>query len=597
MKKSLNRLIDFAKPYRGKFFLSIFFTIIYTLARASQPLIIGLGISELARNIRDWTINGTGGVNFEYIGRIIILLVITGGIDAIGEYISNFILADAVQKTTLDIRGAIYKKINVLPVSYFDSRQQGEILSRVTTDVTVVSDAMQQTLLHVLSAGLSLSFSIIFMFSLSPFFALISLLMYPICFIVFKTYLVRTQSNFRDLQNSLGELNGYTQEYYSGYLITKLFGQEEKVVDGFKNVNNKLTETGFKANFISSTINPMLSFITHLFYIVLFLLLALFVLDSPLTIFGVVVAKQMEIGSIQAFIQYIWQASGPIGQITQLSNLFQTATASLGRVFNILDEEEEQFIEEIHDLSKLDIQGNINFENIQFGYSPSKLLMDGVNINVKSGDTIAVVGPTGAGKTTLINLLMRFYDISGGRITIDGIDVNELSKRQSRSVFAVVSQSPWLYSTTIAENIRFGKLDASLEEVVNAAKTAKADHFIRTLPDGYNTIINEESTNVSQGEKQLITIARALIKDPDILILDEATSSVDTRVEHLIQNAMDLAMEGRTSFIIAHRLSTIRDADMILVMQNGSITEQGTHDELIEKAGVYKELYESQFLK
>lgn len=597
MKKSLDRLISFTKPYRGKFFLSIFFTIIYTLARASQPLIIGMGISELARNIRDWTINGSGGINFQYIGKIIILLVITGGIDALGEYISNFILADAVQKTTLDIRGAIYKKINVLPVSYFDSRQQGEILSRVTTDVTVVSDAMQQTLLHVLSAGLSLSFSVIFMFSLSPFFALISLIMYPICFIIFKTYLVKTQANFRELQNSLGDLNGYTQEYYSGYLITKLFSQEEKVVDGFKEVNDRLTKTGFKANFISSTINPMLSYITHLFYIILFLLLSLFVLDSPLTIFGVVVAKQMEIGSIQAFIQYVWQASGPIGQITQLSNLFQTATASLGRVFNILDEEEEKYIEEVHDLSKVDIKGNIQFENIQFGYSEDKLLMDGINIDVKSGDTIAVVGPTGAGKTTLINLLMRFYDISGGKITIDGIDVKELSKRQSRSVFAIVSQSPWLYSTTIAENIRFGKLDASLEEVVNAAKTAKADHFIRTLPDGYNTVINEESSNVSQGEKQLITIARALIKDPDILILDEATSSVDTRVEHLIQNAMDLAMEGRTSFIIAHRLSTIRDADMILVMQNGSITEQGTHDELIEKAGVYKDLYESQFLK
>ncbi len=597
MKKSLDRLISFTKPYRGKFFLSIFFTIIYTLARASQPLIIGMGISELARNIRDWTINGSGGINFQYIGKIIILLVITGGIDALGEYISNFILADAVQKTTLDIRGAIYKKINVLPVSYFDSRQQGEILSRVTTDVTVVSDAMQQTLLHVLSAGLSLSFSVIFMFSLSPFFALISLIMYPICFIIFKTYLVKTQANFRELQNSLGDLNGYTQEYYSGYLITKLFSQEEKVVDGFKEVNDRLTKTGFKANFISSTINPMLSYITHLFYIILFLLLSLFVLDSPLTIFGVVVAKQMEIGSIQAFIQYVWQASGPIGQITQLSNLFQTATASLGRVFNILDEEEEKYIEEVHDLSKVDIKGNIQFENIQFGYSEDKLLMDGINIDVKSGDTIAVVGPTGAGKTTLINLLMRFYDISGGKITIDGIDVKELSKRQSRSVFAIVSQSPWLYSTTIAENIRFGKLDASLEEVVNAAKTAKADHFIRTLPDGYNTVINEESSNVSQGEKQLITIARALIKDPDILTLDEATSSVDTRVEHLIQNAMDLAMEGRTSFIIAHRLSTIRDADMILVMQNGSITEQGTHDELIEKAGVYKDLYESQFLK
>ena len=393
----------------------------------------------------------------------------------------------------------------------------------------------------------------------------------------------------------LGDLSGYTQEYFTGHQVTKLFGQEEEVIEGFNKVNRRLNDVGFRANFYSSTINPTLSFITHLFYIALFLLLALTVLNQPLVIFGVVVAAQMEIGGIQSFVQYIWQASGPIRQITQLSNLFQTAIASLGRVFEILGEEEEISIEEIYDLDKLELDGAINFENVKFGYDPSNPLMENIDVDIKSGDTVAIVGPTGAGKTTLINLLMRFYNIDGGRITIDGMDINKLSKNQSRSLFGIVDQRPWLYSTTIEENIRFGKLDATYEEVVESAKTAMADHFIRTLPEGYKTVINEETSNVSQGEKQLITIARALIKDPEIMILDEATSSIDTRLEQLIQKAMDKAMEGRTSFIIAHRLSTIRNADLILVMDKGSIVEQGNHDELIEQGGLYRDLYESQF--
>lgn len=595
MKKSLKNLLPFMKPYRKKFFISIFFSIIYNLALSSQALFIGMAISELARNVKLRVETGSGGINFKYIGMIVLILSITGLVDAIGDYFSNYLLSEAVQDTTLDLRHSLYEKLNKLPISYYDSRKQGEILSRVTTDITVISEAMQQSLLHVLGAILSLLFSFGFMFFISPFFATISIVLFPICIGIFKYIVGKGQPYFKKLQDSLGKLNGYTQEYYSGHMVVQLFNQEEYVIDGFEAVNRELNKSSFKANYISSTINPILSGITHLAYILFFLVLATTVLNKPLIIGGVVVAAAMEIGSIQAFIQYVWQSSGPIGQITQLSNLLQTALASLSRVMEILDEEEDRDIEETMEFLEKEIQGNIQFQNVNFGYSRDKLLMEDMNIDVKSGDTIAVVGPTGAGKTTLINLLLRFYDINGGKITIDGVDINRLSKNQSRSVFGVVDQNPWLYSTTVEENIRFGKLSASYEEIIESAKMARIDHFIRTLPDGYKTIINEDTTNVSQGEKQLITIARALLRDPEILILDEATSSVDTRLEQLLQEAMDKAMEGRTSFIIAHRLSTIRNADLILVMDKGSIIEQGNHNELINQGGVYKELYESQF--
>ena len=577
------------KPYKFKFYLSIFFSSIYTLARASQPLFIGMAISELARNVKE------GEINFNYMGTIVVVLIITGLIDALGDYLSNYLLSEAVQDTTLDLRRGLYNKLNRLPVSYFDSRQQGEILSRLTTDVTVISEAMQQSLLQVLTAVLSLVFSFIFMFYLSPFFALVALIMLPLCVLAFKRIANMGQPHFKSLQDSLGDLNGYTQEYYSGNMVVKLFNQEEDVIEGFEKVNDKLTKASFKANFLSSTINPILSSITYFFYIGLFLVLALLVLDKPLLVFGFTLAGAMEIGAIQAFIQYVWQASGPIGQITQLSNLFQTAIASLSRVMEVFDEEEDKDVKEKFQMDNITVDGNIQFKDVQFGYSPDKLLMDGIDIDIKAGDTVAIVGPTGAGKTTLINLLMRFYDLNGGQITIDGLGIDQISKKQSRSLFGIVDQNPWLYSTTIEENIRCGRLDATYQEVIEAAELARADHFIRTLPEGYKTVINEDTTNVSQGEKQLITIARALLKDPEILILDEATSSVDTRLEHLLQEAMDKAMEGRTSFIIAHRLSTIRNADLILVMQEGSIVEQGNHQDLIEQGGIYRDLYESQF--
>ncbi len=447
----------------------------------------------------------------------------------------------------------------------------------------------------MVGALLTLIFSITFMAIRSPSFTVIAVLVFPICFFIYRFFLKKSQPLFTDLQDTLGDLNGYSTEHYTSYEVVQLFGQEEKVSGGFNKIIDKLAHVGFKSNFAASSINPILSHVTHLFYIGLFLVMALTVLNQPLIIGGITVAAAIDVGGLQSFIQYVWQSGGPIRDITQLSGIFQAAAASLGRVFELLDEVEEPEQPALAGFEPDAIQGKVELKNLQFGYDKAKPLMQNINMTVNPGDMVAIVGPTGAGKTTLINLLMRFYDIDSGSISIDGIDVSTLSKEQSRSLFGMVLQDPWLYYASVADNIRFGKLDATKDEVKAAAKVARVDYYIRTLPDGYKTMINEESSNISQGQKQLITIARAIVKNPKILILDEATSSVDTRLEYHIQTAMAKVTENRTSFVIAHRLSTIRNADLILVIDSGNIVEQGTHEELLEKDGMYKELYESQF--
>ncbi|WP_100065043.1 ABC transporter ATP-binding protein [Miniphocaeibacter massiliensis] len=587
---SFKRLFSYIKPYKFRFSISMFFSILYTFTRSSQPFLIGLAISQVAKDI-----GNDNPINLNYIFFIVVLLAITSILDTIGDYFSNYILSDVVQKSMRDIRNEINIKINLLPVSYFDKHKQGDLLNRITTDVDVVSNAMQQGALKILTSILILLFSIVFMFIRSPFFALIACVIFPICFLIYKFLYKKSQPLFNELQDSLGDLNAYTTEHLSAYEVIQLFGQEEIVINDFKKINKRIEVGGFKSNFMASITNPILNHIVHLAYIGLFIVIAMTILNKPLYIGGFLLASSIDVGGLQSFIQYVWQASSPIQDITQLSNVFQAAVASWKRVIDFLDEKEEIFEDLPVPMNLESAKGNVNFNHIAFGYSENKLLMKDVSINVKSGQKIAVVGATGAGKTTLINLLMRFYDLNGGSITIDGVDMNKFTKSQSRSLFGLVLQDPWLYHDTIANNIRFGNLDATDEEIVEAAKIANVDHYINTLPQGYNTILNEESSNISQGQKQLITIARALVKNPKILILDEATSSVDTRLEVLIQKAMENAMKNRTSFVIAHRLSTIRDANLILVMSNGSIVEQGTHEELLSTNGTYKELYESQF--
>lgn len=587
---NLKRIFSYIKPYKIKFSFSMFFSILYTLARTSQPFIIGLAISQIADDV-----NSGRDIDFKYIIVIIIALTATSIIDAIGDYLSNYLLADVVQKSMKDIRKDINNKINLLPVSYFDSHKQGDLLNIVTTDVDAVGNALQQGVLKILSAILILVFSVVFMFIRSPIFALIASIIFPICLLVYKKIYKKSQPLFNELQNSLGELNAYTTEHLSAYEVIQLFGQEQAVIRDFKRINSKIDKTGFRSNFMASITNPILTHFIHFAYVGLFLLMGITVLDKPLVIGGIVIASSIDVGGLQSFIQYIWQAGGPIQDITQLSNVLQASIASWNRIDEFLDKEEEVFEDLPLPLDLNTVKGDLDFQNISFGYSKDNILMKNINIDVKSGQKIAVVGATGAGKTTLINLLMRFYDLNGGSIFIDGVNMKDFTKEQSRSLFGLVLQDPWLYYDTIANNIRLGRLDATDADIKEAAKIANIDHYINTLPQGYETMLNEESSNISQGQKQLITIARAVVKNPKILILDEATSSVDTRLEVLIQKAMVNAMKNRTSFVIAHRLSTIRDSDLILVMSNGSIVEQGTHEELLNQNGVYKDLYNSQF--
>ena len=581
MKKSLKtmtRLYAYISPYKGTFFFAILMAITAIALNAVLPFVTGLPTTRIAQNIK----NGES-VDFNYIFKILVILFIIGALWSAANFLSQLFMTNVVQHSMRDLRHDLDQKINRLPVSYFDKNKFGDTLSRVTNDVDAVSNAMQQGFIAIINAVLGIVMAITAMLLIDTKLALIVMLIIPLSIIISKVVVNISQKYFKQQQDSLVNLNGFVQENLTGFSVLKLYGREEETLTDFKEVNQKLAHNGFRAAAISGLMMPLVNLTAYSAYIGVAVAGSYYIIQGTLLL-----------GNLQAFIQYVWQVSQPMGQITQLSSVIQSATAATKRVFEILDEPEEIVNEVDIPLPEV-IEGNVTFENVSFSYDPNKPLIQNFNVEVKAGQTVAVVGPTGAGKTTLINLLMRFYDVTEGAIKIDCIDTKEMNRSDVRSLFGMVLQDAWLYNDTIGENIRFGKLDATDYEVVDAAKTANVDHFIRTMPDGYNMMINEEGDNVSLGQKQLLTIARAVISDPKILILDEATSSVDTRLEGLIQKAMDRVMEGRTSFVIAHRLSTIRDADLILVMDQGQIIEQGTHESLLEKKGFYEKLYNSQF--
>ncbi|MBP1046382.1 ABC transporter ATP-binding protein [Enterococcus sp. BWM-S5] len=575
---SIKRLGQYIKPYKKTFILVIIFTVLTVALNAAMPYVSGLPTTEIAKNL-----SRGEAINFSYILQCLIWILLVGLGYCAAQFLSGYMMTTVVQDSMKDLRTDIDEKINRLPVSYFDRNQQGNILSRVTNDVDAVSNALQQSFINIVSAVLGILMAAGMMFYINVRLALISMIMIPLSIFISQTIVKISQKYFQGMQNALGDLNGYVQENMTGFSILKLYGREKQTLDGFKQVNQNLQDYGFRASFISGLMMPLVQLTAYATYIVIA------VLGSRDVIYEVIA-----VGQLQAMIQYIWQISQPMGNITQLSAALQSASAATKRVFEILDEPEEE-INEKDILLPEPVEGNVQFDHVSFSYDPKKPLIKDLNFEVKAGQTVAIVGPTGAGKTTLINLLMRFYDVNGGAIKVDGVDTKKMNRSDVRSIFGMVLQDAWLYQGTIADNIRFGKLDATDYEVVDAAETANVDHFIRTMPDGYEMEINAEGDNVSLGQKQLLTIARAVISDPKILILDEATSSVDTRLEALIQKAMDKVMQGRTSFVIAHRLSTIREADLILVMNQGEIIEKGTHNELLEQGGFYEKLYNSQF--
>lgn len=523
-------------------------------------------------------------IDFNYILNIIFILIGLYVISAIFTYIQQYIMVGIAQKTVYDMRKDINSKLSRLPLKYFDGRTHGEILSRVTNDIDTVSSTLQQSITQLTTAIVTLVGIVVMMLTISPLLTSIAFVTLPLSFLLTKVIAKQSQKFFARQQKLLGQLNGHVEEMYTGHKIVKVFNYEKQSIDKFNKVNDQLYDAGWKAQFISGIIMPLMIAIGNLGYVFIVILGGISVARGTITI-----------GNVQAFIQYSRQFTQPIVQTANIANIIQSTIAAAERVFEVLDESEQ--IPDKKDMIHLDkAKGNIKLDHIKFGYNTEKILIKDMNIDVKKGQTIAIVGPTGAGKTTLVNLLMRFYEINDGKITFDGIDIRDMKRGELRSLFGMVLQDTWLFKGSIKENIAYGRENATEKEIILAAKMAYADHFIRTLPDGYDTIINEEANNLSQGQKQLLTIARAILADPTILILDEATSSVDTRTEIHIQNAMLALMEGKTSFVIAHRLSTIRDADLILVMNEGSIVEKGTHKELLKQNGFYADLYNSQFV-
>jgi ATP-binding cassette subfamily B protein len=583
-KGTLNRLISYLKPFKLQLLSVLVTAIISTIFAIVSPKIMGKATTKLFEGLMMKLKGGPGAkIDFDYIGQIIILLIGLYILSAIFAYLQQYIMAGVAQKTVDNLRKEVEEKLNRLPLKYFDSRTHGEILSRAVNDVDNISTTLQQSLTQLITSVVTIIGVIIMMLSISPLMTLIVIVTLPLSGVAIAKIAKKSQLYFKGQQKSLGQLNGHVEEMYTGHKVVKVFGHEQKSIETFEEINDTLYQSAWKAQFVSGMIMPLMSFINNIGYVLVSV------------VGGILVTKKaIEIGDIQAFIQYSRQFSQPIAQTASIANVIQSTIASAERVFEILDETEE-VPEAVHAKVITAPKGEVTFEQVTFGYEENEILIKDMQIDVKSGQTVAIVGPTGAGKTTLINLLMRFYELNSGRILIDGIDTRDLKREHLRSLFGMVLQDTWLFNSTIYDNIAYGREGATKEEVVAAARAANADHFIRTLPDGYETILNEEASNISQGQKQLLTIARAILANPAILILDEATSSVDTRTEVQIQKAMNHLMKGRTSFVIAHRLSTIREADLILVMNNGSVIEKGNHLELLEKGGFYADLYNSQF--
>lgn len=583
-KSSLKRLVSYLSVYRVKLIAVIVTAVLSTLFSIIGPKILGLAITRLYEGVINKTKGLPGAkIDFEYILQILLILVGLYLISALFAYIQQYIMASVAQETVYDLRTDINHKLSKLPLKYFDNRTHGEILSRVTNDIDTISTTLQQSLTQIITAFFQLIGFVVMMLVISPFMTLLMLITLPLYAYVTKTVAKRSQKYFAKQQKVLGALNGHVEEMFTGHAIVKAFAHENQSIMEFKELNEQLYHAGFKAQFISGIIMPLMHFINNIGYVII------------CVIGGMLVIKErILLGDIQAFITYSKQFTQPIVQTANIANVLQSTIAAAERVFEVLDEEEE-IADKKETMNLEKPEGIVEFDNVQFGYSPDQNLIENMNLNIKSGQTIAIVGPTGAGKTTLVNLLMRFYEISNGTIKIDGIDIRDMRRSNLRKIFGMVLQDTWLFSGSIYDNIGYGREDATKEEIIDAAKAAHADHFIRTLPNGYDTLLNEEASNISIGQKQLLTIARAILANPSILILDEATSSVDTRTEIQIQKAMTKLMRGRTSFVIAHRLSTIKDADIILVMNEGAIIEKGNHQDLIKANGFYADLYYSQF--
>ena len=587
-KRTLKRFLLYFLPQKYKLMIVLGAAIIGTVFNIVGPKILGLATTKLfdglLANYRAYQLHQPApGIDFHYIATVLLILLGLYIISATFMFIQQYVMAGVAQRMVYRLRREVEEKLSRLPLKFFDSHSHGEILSRAVNDMDNISTTLQQSLTQLITSTVTLIGVIVLMLTISPLLSLVVVLTLPLSLLVTMGLAKRSQNYFRDQQRSLGNLNGHVEEMYTGHKIVKAFGHEDKSIAEFTQLNENLYNAGWRAQFVSGMIMPLMRFVGNLGYVIVAVAGGIMVTQGKIAI-----------GDVQAFIQYAQQFTMPITQLANIANVIQSTMASAERIFELLDEQEE--IPEATSAQVIaDPQGSVRFEHVRFGYKEDAILMEDMNIDVQPGEMVAVVGPTGAGKTTLVNLLMRFYEVNGGRILVDGVDITHLKRGALRRIFGMVLQDTWLFNGTIRDNIAYGREDASEGEIVQAARAANADHFIRTLPEGYSTVLNEEATNISQGQKQLLTIARAFLADPEILILDEATSSVDTRTEMQIQKAMSELMKGRTSFVIAHRLSTIRDADLILVMNHGTIIEKGTHDELLAAGGFYADLYNSQF--